>query len=755
MKTLLFSYNDLPNELKEQNRFCLWKLVDNTKIPLDAKNGKNAKTNDSSTWCDFNTAISGLNKFNANGIGFMLGGGFFGIDIDNHNNDNIEDLKKEFITTLSSYTEYSQSGKGIHIICKGVLPSGRRRKGNIEMYDNVRFFALTGKKVEGTENYTLEERTLEIKELYAKYLGEEKEERQVYSVEDDSNRLLTNKEVIDKILSSKSSNLFSLLYYGNWEGVYQSQSDADIALCNILAFWCNKNKKQMDEIFRTSGLFRPKWNEKRGELTYSEITLNKAIQDCKNTYGNIIETNGYLYTPNGEEIEQNKNYSLNDTGNAERFIDTFGGEIKYNIDNGYWMFWNGKYWEEDKIEYIKKKADDLIKIMKKEAFEEEDLQKQKQLLKNINHLSSYSGKNAMIKEAQHIGKTPIRNVDFDKDPYLLNTQNGIIDLRNGKILPHNKNYLMSRITSCECDLSTQPTLWVKTINEIFDGDRDLIEFMFKSLGYSLTGLNKEQCLFELTGDGGNGKSLFLNCIYDILGSYTINMQIESILSKNINNGANASSDIARLNGVRLVRTNEPNEGSRFNEGLIKQMTGGDVITARFLYGKEFDFKPIFKLWIACNSKIIVRGTDKGIWRRMRVIDFTKTFDEKTADKELANKLISEYPAILGWCVKGAMRYLSKGLEMCESVRKSTETYKNEMDVLSQFIEENIDKDSFNKISAKNLYQKYKEWARFGGEYEMTQTKFGREMAKRFKKMNLGGINYYFGIKFKDETYEAR
>ena len=745
-----FDYNTLPQTLKEQKRFCLWKIINNTKIPINALTNGSAKSNDPSTWSDFETAVKNLPLFRANGIGFMLGSGFFGVDIDEDN----KELISEFVSTLKSYTEYSQSGKGIHIICKGVLPVGRRRKGTIEMYDSVRFFALTGNKVEGTEDYDVEDRTDEIKTLYDKYLKEE--EKEVYSASGSTTRLLTNTEIINKILSSKNANLFSLLYYGNYEGLYKSQSQADIALCNILAFWCNKNKEQMNEIFKSSKLYRPKWDEKRGELTYGELTLNQAINNCRNTYSTLYQTSsGYYITPNGEKIETPKEYSLNDTGNAERFVDTFGEDIRYNVDNKVWMIWNGKFWQVDEKEEIKKRADILVKMIKEEAINEEDKDKSRALLKNANRIASNIGKNAMLKEAQHLSNIAIKNNEFDINPYLLNAQNGVIDLRNGTIQPHNKNFYMSKICSYNCEMDLKPNLWNKFISEIFCEDKDLINFIHKAIGYSFTGLNREQCFFELTGEGGNGKSVFLNTIYEILGNYIINMDIKSILNKNNNNNG-ASSDIARLNGVRFVRTNEPDEGSRFAEGLVKQLTGGDVVTARFLYGKEFEFKPYFKLWIACNSKIIVRGTDKGIWRRIRVINFNKIFNEQTADKGLEEKLKAEASRILGWCVKGAMKYFKEGLEMCESVRSATKEYQTEMDIVSQFIDEEIESSILGKIQASVLYARYKERTKNGNEYTMTQTKFGRECAKRFKKQNINGTIYYTGITFKNyEQYQSR
>ena len=310
----------------------------------------------------------------------------------------------------------------------------------------------------------------------------------------------------------------------------------------------------------------------------------------------------------------------------------------------------------------------------------------------------------------------------------------------------------SKNTNIDVDLNGTPTLFIKFLHDIFSGDTELVDFMQKAIGYSLTGHTKEQCLFQHIGNGSNGKSVLFNVIYDMLGSYALNIQVESILQKGANGGANANPDIARLNGVRFVRTTEPSDGQRFNEGLIKQLTGADVITARNLYADFFDFVPKFKLWIACNHRINVRGTDKGIWRRMKIIEYKRTFEGSEIDYDLEDKLKNELPQILGWAVKGAQLWYKNGLGKNTAVEIATQEYRNAMDLVGQFLDDCVVASANGKEKSSDIYNEFKNWAKNGNEWVMSQQKFGIEMAKRFDKKCIGGSNYYYGLTLKSKSY---
>lgn len=247
----------------------------------------------------------------------------------------------------------------------------------------------------------------------------------------------------------------------------------------------------------------------------------------------------------------------------------------------------------------------------------------------------------------------------------------------------------------------------------------------------------------LLGSGNNGKSVFLNVLRDICGDYAVNIQAESLMIKLGTSGA--SSDIARLRGARLVTSAETNEGVRLNESLLKQLTGGDVVTARKLYANEFEFIPEFKLWMATNHKPIIRGTDKGIWRRIHLIPFTVDIPEERVDKQLGEKLREEYPAILYWALEGCMLWQKEGLGMPAAVQSAVNEYRREMDVISAFLDDCCAEREGVTVKSSVLYAAYAQWSEANNEYKMSNTRFGIEVSKRFEKISRPDGKHYVGI----------
>lgn len=727
-------YENIPKELKEYSNWCLYRLVKkdgkDTKIPINAKTGNFAKSNDKTTWHNFDTCIENMNKFDVNGIGFFFDEPFFGIDIDKIDDD-IDMFKhgidgniiSEFLDTLKTYGEFSRSNRGVHFICKGKLPTGNRRKSNIEMYSEGRFFVMTGDSLCDIDY--VNECTEEIVPLFEKYLGSVKMEK------NDEN--FTSDLSVDEILKVALKNeKFQALFLNNHN--FPSQSEADMSFCNYLAYYCAKDKEKMDAIFRQSMLYRSKWDEKRGQYTYGEKTLNKAINDCKNVY--LKDDDFKLF------VGKNDFFTFDDTGNAERFLKKYKDVVRYNFDNKEFMIYNSSYWKEDNNSVIKNLAEIVIDDMKNEFKYVNNEDEEKALLKHIKYTRNNKGKENMLKEVRH--KIAISNNDFDKDINLFNVSNGYLDLKNYIFKEHDKEKFFSKISDVEFNPKKLAPKWNKFLREIFLEDEELISFIHKAIGYSLTGSTKEQCMFILYGNGLNGKSVFLEVISALFGNYALNIQPGSLMVKNQQSGAN--NDIARLKGARFVTTTEPNDGMRFDEGLIKQLTGGDKVTARFLYKNEFEFLPEFKIWMATNHKPIIRGTDNGIWRRLNIIPFDAEI--KNINKNLKNELLEELPGILNWALAGLKKYHKEGLEKTERIQNLINQYKEEMDIMEQFIEECIVKVKGHKVGASLIYQVYREWATNNGQYVFSNTKFGIEFSKKIKKVTVHGKKIYKDIELK-------
>lgn len=747
---------NIPKELKKLKQWCCWT---GDKLPKNPYTGGNAQSNNPDTWSDFDTAVAAVEKYHFDGVGFQFANGYFGVDLD-HCLDNV-DFVDEFVETLGSYTEFSRSGNGIHIICKGKLPDGRRRRGNVEMYCTGRYFIMTG-NVYNEKYKEIKDCSESIKVLHSKYLFEEtpKVAPRTFQAVD-----LSEQEIIDKARNCKTGGVFQLLYSGQWQGLYSSQSEADLALCNHLAFWCQKDAQKMDRIFRSSGLMRDKWDKLRGQYTYGQKTIEQAILHCANVYEPKAVSNDtdialafFGKGQNGVVAELPKNhYDMTDTGNAQRLKDKYKGNIKYSYIRKKWYYWTGKVWAVDNTGEIKKLADEIINDIKKEAFMEKDEDKQQELLKWATRTASSKGKEAMVKETQHIDGIPILMEELDCYTDYLNCQNGIINLRTGELLPHDSNFMMSRISYAEYDTNNRkPEMWLSFLNDVTNGDKDLQDYLQKCVGYSLTGSIREQCAFFLYGIGNNGKSTFLDTISDLLGSYASNVQPDTIMMKKSDSGAN--SDIARLKSTRFVTSEEPTEGVRLNEGLVKQLTGGGKVTCRFLYGDEFEYEPEFKIWIGTNHKPVIRGTDVGIWRRIRLIPFEVNIPKEKVDKNLKYKLRKELPQILKWAVDGCIKWQTEGLTLPACVEKATNEYKVEMDILANFIDSCLEIDYVNgeTISAQDLFNLYGAWAKKNNEFEMTSRKFFIEIGKKLpEKVRRGSGIFYPKIKETDYAKDLK
>lgn len=753
--------SNIPDDLKQLKNWCVWKFEKRngkrTKIPFNAETGEFAKSNDKSTWSSYETAV---NAEGVDGIGFFFEPPYLGIDIDDIDDDlhrfkqgdKLDNIVSEFNEAFKSYTEVSPSGNGLHIIVKGKIPGSRRRKGNIEMYDSGRFFTMTGKNIGKYKDVT-EVSEQVFKTIYEKYLPDNTVKYPTTNNYQENIHNLSEIDVINEIYNSKQAKLFDDLMKGNYEPYYTSHSEADMALANILAFWCAKDYSQMDSIFRQSNLYRDKWDEKRKNSTYGEQTLFKAINEANNIYTPKQQTDDnplrYALSKLFDNQEETKEYpirSYDDTGNADRFIDRYGNLYKYSYIANKFYIYDGMKWKVDDKGSIRKLIDEMIESIKNEkVLHSEDVTEEEArevFQKYYKKTRGTQAKKNIMNELMH--RRPATPDEFDKDDMLLNVANGYIDLTSRELYKHDINKMFSQITNTDYTEKMQPAVWLDFLNDIFAGDKAVIRYIQKALGYSLTGSTREQIMFILFGKGRNGKSIFVEVISEILGDYSNNMQAKSLMVKK---NDNVNTDIARLSKARFVTSSEPNEGFRFDEGLIKQLTGGDKVTARFLYAEEFEYTPKFKIWVSTNHKPIIRGTDDGIWRRLVLIPFDVQIPEEKVDKDLKYKLLREAPAILNWMAEGAYMWMQEGLAMPEKLKEAVQKYRNEMDTLGQFIEDccKVDKNSSEKVS--NLHQAYKTWS----NDNLTSTKvlgmksFSQKMEERFVKESRRDANYFIGI----------
>lgn len=518
-----------------------------------------------------------------------------------------------------------------------------------------------------------------------------------------------------------------------------------------------------DELVHEWSNQHPNYKEQEVDRKYNEIRSKMSPRTCQSIQQEFGKCNGcrHFNKINSPIVlgmekqkpmkkEKKKTFKNTDFGNAERFFHHQGQSVKFNTIFGKWFIWDGKRWLEDKTQRITQLGMQQVRNIYKEAFNEEDEEKRKALADHARRSESKSRLEAMLSLAQSF--VPVLPDSMDQNEWLLNCDNGVINLKTGELQPHERELMMTKISNVSYDFQADCPIWKGFLNDIFQDEegnvkQDTIDFLQKAVGYSLTGSTKEQVIFFLYGVGRNGKSTFMNVIKEILGDYGKQTNAETFTVKKSDR---VNNDIAALKGARLVAATESEENARLAESLVKQLTGGEPIQARFLHQEFFEYVPQFKLFFTTNHKPVIKGGDLGIWRRIRLIPFSVTIPDEKLDKDLPEKLRDEMPGILRWMVEGCLKWQKEGLSVPDEVKEATDSYRDEMDTIGNFLKDYCIENEAAKILSSMIYRKYTEWCNENGEYEITKTKFNRKLEERgFKKCRDSKGIYFQGIGLKE------
>ncbi|NUO62256.1 MAG: hypothetical protein HOQ34_01655 [Gemmatimonadaceae bacterium] len=432
-----------------------------------------------------------------------------------------------------------------------------------------------------------------------------------------------------------------------------------------------------------------------------------------------------------------------DLGNAERFVAQHGEDVRYLPDWGKWLLWTGSHWKIDDNLEVKRLAKETVRRLYDEAktLSSDD---KKDMVKHALKSEAEGKLRAMLELVKAEPGVAITTAALDADPWLLSCENGTIDLRTGSLREHRREDLITRRVPAPYDLDTDCPRWLAFLDRVLAGNTELRDFLQRAIGYSLTGLTSARVLFFMYGSGANGKSTFLEVLRALMAGYAQQADFTTFLERK---GDGPRNDIARLFGARLVTSSEVGEGKRLNESLVKTLTGDETVTARFLHAEFFEFKPAFKLWLAANHKPVIRGTDNAIWDRIRLIPFTVAIPPEERDRGLREALLSELPGILAWAVGGAVLWHRHGLGTPALVHDATDGYRRDSDTLGAFLEDCCEINALQEEPASALYAAYATWARDGGEYQITQTAFGRALEERgIVAIKRGGKKVRVGLK---------
>jgi putative DNA primase/helicase len=436
--------------------------------------------------------------------------------------------------------------------------------------------------------------------------------------------------------------------------------------------------------------------------------------------------------------------TLTDSGNARRFVAQHGDKIRFNGATGKWMEYDGSRFLTDPDGSIMRRAKSTARSLYAEAAEAPDESVRRRIARFAMQSENEPRLRAMISLAQSEPGVTVRADEFDSDPDLLACPNCTIDLRTGKPRPANPADLITMRTEVEFDPEATSELWLKTLLEIFEGDVELVAFLQRFVGYALTGHTNEHVFAIFYGPlGRNGKSLITERLRKLLGDLATTSDFETFIRARGDRGPR--NDLAALRGARLVTAAEATAGRRLDEATIKQLTGGDKITARFLYNEPFEFYPGFKLLLITNHRPRIDGSDEAIWARVREIPFNVSFKGRE-DRNLEKKLDEELPGILNWAIEGCLQWRKYGLGTAPAIDQSTAAYRSEEDLLGTFLTEMC--ESGGEVLATRLRAEYERFCEDAGEEPLATNRLGKELATRGITRGGAKRRFYRGVSIK-------
>jgi putative DNA primase/helicase len=826
-------FDAIPNRLREMNNWVGWRYGwredqdKPTKIPLNLNLGGKASSKSPATWASFELARQRYEQYGAAnpnglmaGVGFCLSDDLVGIDLDHCRDAEtgvIEPWAVAIINAIDSYAEVSPSSTGIRIFALGRLPAGRKRTGKghphaIEMYDQTspRYLTVTGRHLEGTPDEP-QERTEELARLHAEIFpsdaqdADDPEQPQALITLD---RPVTE-ELVQGILAvafaASNGQKFRKLWERRWEDEYPSESDADLALASLLAFYVGPDIQKLDEVFRASPHYQNKdhshqrkWEredyrsgtlekavsgrcefykwKKSVELEVPEVMLDAwgvdeeqieyALRQGPETEESVPPDPPAAVTappPHAEpktavEIPLPAARDMTDLGNALLFERLFGVDLRWVKQWRKWIRWTGHYWEPVEPEVIIAQyvhpmvRTTMIDLAKQ--IDDDDYRK-KWLGWAISSNSAHRVK-AMLEMAQ--ARMMVKVEGLNSDPYLFATRNAIIDLRTCEPIPARREQWITILSPVEYNPEAACPIFQQFLAEVLVNEDDtpcpeMIEYLQRAFGFCLTPSVAEQVFFILWGVGQNGKSTLMDVICKVLGDYAI-AGSESLYFEGRDRSNNE--DEARLYGKRLCVTSETKQATHFSEPKIKRLTGGDRITASYKYQSQFEFSPTHKLFLCCNDKPKFNVDDPAIVRRIKLVPFYHVVPPEERDNHLPEKLQAELSGILNWMLAGLRQYNSgRNLQdqfTPEIMRLAKDGYLAECDRIGDFIDECTATDPTMLTPKDDIYQRYRTWAEDNGLRPYAKANLGPLLEKRgWQESRTKEGRYWVGHRLKAAT----
>ena len=807
----MIDVTSIPSALMARDQWVVWRSEDRggkpTKVPYAALTGTLARSDDPATWCSFDAALMSSGQYDGIGYVFAEDDPYCGIDLDDCIVDGeIAPWAEAILLSLNSYSEISPSGSGIKVWVEGTTPtSAKPRKekipadlipadvpGTIEIYATRRFFTVTGWRVEavpGEIRYangalkklydqlrpaplTLLEPTHTTRTAGRKYLERWAQHKLDYAVErvrsaPDGQRH-NERYAMGRLLGgliphglATEDQIARALFDANVPKTGAQRSEYKTILDGI----AEGAKSALDlpeepeqPIYDAAGFACCPIHKRPLSAAKSGNGWTCRARDSSTDSGWCRfwwDGDGYIVPQavgeDGEPLADGSTDFLlqahrSDTGNAECLAQLAGDDLRYCHTRKKWLTWDGSRWaiDEDGASYRA-----MIGVVRARFVACADIPDQDARKKASGWCigcESTAKLEAALRTATRLDTFRTTIDSWDLDPMTAAAIGATIDLHGAVHRAVRREDMLTMRLGAAYDPEATCPRWVRFLDEVFTGDAELIAYIQRAVGYCLTADTREQKLFLCFGPGANGKSVFLEILTALLGDYAANASFETFDAGRRNESSN---DLAALRGKRLVTVIETEEGRRLAEARVKSVTGQDLITCRFLYGEYFSYRPTYKIWLAMNHLPVIRGTDKGIWRRIQLIPFTQDFSHNP-DPTLTETLRGEIDGILQWALEGLRQWHARGLSTPAVVERTTQQYRQDSDQVGRWITERCVQSVNIFLPSSSGYRDYEAWCKETGEDAVSQNKWSRRVTELgFRVSANGSRRGWFDIGLKE------
>jgi putative DNA primase/helicase len=732
--------------------WVVWKLEAlngrRTKKPHTPTTGRPASSTDPTTWRTYEEAKAAVLADKADGVGFVLTNTpYFGFDFDHVvDGSHVLEGAGTYAERFCTYTELSPSGTGLRGIGIGSLPPGGRKKAaffgrngdatcDLEIYDSGRYLTITGRTLPELFPVALRDCSDVLPAMHRDVFGETPTPQPTTAAPaPQSVASVSDAEILERAGGAANGAAFDRLWSGDVTG-YASPSEADLALCGLLAFWAGPDPARIDHLFRQSGLMRDKWDEKRGEHTYGGMTLMKALNGKTEFYG---------WSPvKALTIKVDENL-VGDIAHASELATLLRGQYRYIWQWGRWYGWDGRVWAEVPTERVALHASEVLRAVYAERLGET---KDKNEMAHWAKLAQQTCQIHSMKQAlQFLSASEgflTETNELDADPWLLNVANGILDLRSRTLLQHDPDTLLTKLAPVRYDPQASSPRWLEHIC-YFLPNASIRRQVQRDFGTALVGAHLEEALRIYYGKGGNGKTTTFLVVMGLLGDYSRSAAPGLLLQKKYEAHP---TEIADLRGARIVTSVEPDEGLRLNASKVKELTGGERRKARYMRADFFEYEPTDTIFLIANHRPQVWDMSEGIWRRLRLVPWEQEIERsKQRDQSrVVAELVAEGSGILNWLLDGLADRMNDRSWIAPEVLAATT--RDDEDPIGPFLAECCLLKSYCTVQIAALYDAYKKWCESTGATPLGKRTFGGVLRAKGLDTRKGakGVREWFGI----------